>query len=295
MKTKKITTSLVRSLILPRKKESHKGDYGHVLVLAGSKNMTGAAVLCTNGALRSGAGLVTLGTAGSVVSLIAKQLRPEAMAFALEEKKGLLSYKAAQQVLEFVKKKKVSVVAIGPGLGQNSGISKFVKKIISSVSVPVVVDADGLNALKAVDLKKAKAKIIITPHPGEMSRLSGLTIEKIQKSREITALKFARENGVVCVLKGAGSLVTDGKSIFVNITGNPGMAKGGSGDVLTGMIAALVSQVREPLLLNAAVCGAFLHGLAGDIAAKAKTAQSMLAGDISEALPGAFRKTLNKS
>ena len=295
MKVTKISAALVRSLILPRKKNSHKGDYGHVLVIAGSKNMTGAAVLCAHGALRSGAGLVTLGTAKSILPLITKKLRPEAMTLPLEEAAGKIISKAADKALDFAKKRKISVMALGPGLGKGREITGFIKKIIHSARIPVILDADGLNALKSGDFKKAGADVVVTPHPGEMSRLSGLKAFEIQKARERTAKEFAAETGTTCVLKGSGTVVSDGRKVYVNTTGNPGMAKGGSGDVLTGVIAALISQVREPRPLNAAICGVFLHGLAGDIAAREKTRMGMLPGDISESMPEASRRTLKSS
>ena len=291
MKVQKITASLIRSLILPRKNDSNKGDYGHVLVIAGSRNMPGAAVLCANGALRTGAGLVTAAVCKSTATVVLNKLRPEGMSYPLSENsKGTLSFKAAGEIKSFIKKRNITSLALGPGLGQSKDITRLVKKIISSINLPIVLDADGLNAIKAHDLKKAYAKLIVTPHPGEMSRLTGVKILEIQKRREHTAQEFTRQFGALCVLKGSGTVVTDGKKVFVNTTGNPGMAKGGSGDVLTGMIAALIGQVREPKLLNAALCGVFLHGLAGDIAVRKKTRIGVLPGDISETVPAAIRK-----
>ncbi len=291
MKVQKISASLVRSLILPRKRDSHKGSFGHVLVVAGSRNMSGAAVLCANGALRAGAGLVTAAVGKSIARVVLAKLRPESMSYSLSENNtGTLSFKAAGEIISFIKKKKVTSVAIGPGLGQNREVTSFVKKIISCVNLPVVLDADGLNALAASDLNNTTAKLIVTPHPGEMSRLTGMSVSEIQKRRPETAFAIAKQYGAVCVLKGAGTVVSDGKKVFVNTTGNPGMAKGGSGDVLAGMIAALIGQVKEPRLLNAALCGVFLHGLAGDISAKEKTQIGLLPGDISERIPAVLRK-----
>ena len=291
----KITSALVRSLIPPRKKNSHKGDYGHVLIVAGSRNMTGAAVLCVNGALRAGAGLVTLGAIKSVLPLITKKLRPEAMVLPLDEANGMVSSKAAGKILDLIRVKKISSLALGPGLGRGRAITELAKKILSSAGVPIVIDADGLNAVKPGDLKKARAGVIITPHPGEMSRLDGLKVREIQKARGRTAKDFAAAAGAVCVLKGAGTIVSDGKKVFINTTGNPGMAKGGSGDVLTGMIAALIGQAKEPKLLNAALCGVYLHGLAGDIAAAKKTQLGLLPGDIAETIPEAARRVLKST
>jgi len=293
MKLQKITASLVRSLILPRKKDSHKGDFGHVLIVAGSRNMTGAAVLCANAALTSGAGLVTAAVSKSARVIVSKKILPEAMILPLaENSRGQINSKALNGILDFIARRKVTCVVLGPGLGQGKGVTKLVGRLVSTVTLPLVLDADGLNAIKIRDLKKASAKIIVTPHPGEMARLIGSEIREVQGSRARTALEFSRETGVVCVLKGAGTVVTDGKNIFQNTTGNPGMAKGGSGDVLGGVIAALTCQVKAPELLNSALCAVFLHGLAGDIAAKEKTEIGLLAGDISRTIPRALKRTL---
>jgi NAD(P)H-hydrate epimerase len=293
MKSQKITAALVRTLILPRKKDSNKGSYGHVLVIAGSRNMPGAAVLCAHAALRSGAGLVTVAVCKGIRETVLRKLRPESMALPLSESNsGTLSPKAAKEILSFIAKRKVTVVALGPGIGQNSGISKLVKKILSMEGITVVLDADGLNAISKIDLKNASCKLIITPHPGEMARLTGRTIEDIQSNRKSAAKRVAAETGAVCVLKGTGTIVSDGSKVFVNTTGNPGMARGGSGDVLTGMLAAMLGQVKTPARLNAAISGVYLHGLAGDMAAGEKTEIGMLPGDISEVFPEALKKVI---
>jgi len=288
---KKLTSQFIKSLILTRRKKAHKGDFGHVLIIAGSRGMTGAAILCANGALRCGAGLVTAGVPESQQKIVAANIRPEAMTLPLPETDGKFSFKALQGILKFIKSRKVTSLAIGPGIGKSSDITKLVKKLLQRIALPVILDADGLNALSgSIDVfKKAKAGLIITPHPGELSRLSGLPAKKINGNRIKAAEQFARCNKVVCVLKGYGSVVSDGKKSFVNTTGNPGMATGGTGDVLSGMISALTSQVKEPKALNAALCGVFLHGLAGDIAAKKKTRIGLLARDVAESIPEAIK------
>lgn len=293
MKVTRINASIVRSLILPRRKDSHKGDYGHVLIVAGSKDMPGAAVLCAGGALRAGAGLVTLAVCADLRQYVLKRLRPEVMLLTLKESAGgTVSSKSAAEILNYIKNRRVSVVAIGPGLGGNSDVSRLVKKLIKNAGVPVVLDADGLNAVTKRDIENSGADIIVTPHPGEMSRLTGFSKGEIQRSRESITLKFASSTGTVCVLKGSGTVISDGRRVFVNTTGNPGMAKGGSGDVLSGIIAALTGQVRQPAALNAALAGVYLHGLAGDIAAKRKTIPGMLPGDITDALCAAIKKVI---
>jgi len=296
---KAVNAGYVRSLLGPRKKDSNKGDYGHVLVLAGSRGMSGAAVLCTHGALRSGAGLVSLGIPESQQEIITARLRPEAMTVILPERSGRLSSKAVAPVREYVEKRKVTSLAVGPGLGNDPEVYRLVKRLLSALTVPLVLDADGLNViakaskrkdLAVQDLLQAKAPLVVTPHPGEFSRLTGIPVSEIQKHRVELAVNFARANGIVCVLKGYHTVITDGYECFINTTGNPGMAAGGTGDVLTGIIAALAAQVKEPRLIHAAVAGVFLHGAAGDKAAREKTEISMLAGDIIEMLPYAFGK-----
>lgn len=287
-----LSASYIRSLIKPRKKDSYKGDYGHVLVLAGSRGMTGAAVLCAGAVLRSGAGLVTVGVPESQHHIIASNLRPEAMTLALHESPfGTLSGRSFSQIEEFVIRRKITTIVAGPGLGINKEILYIILKILSSFRIPVVLDADGISIL-AGNIEKlfhAKARVIITPHMGEFSHLVKIPALELQKKRERVAMDFAGQNGVTCVLKGYRTIISDGSDVFINTTGNPGMATGGSGDVLAGMIGALTCQMHDPVLLNAAVSGAYLHGLAGDIAALNKTQIGLLAGDIIDAIPDALR------
>lgn len=255
--------------------------------------MPGAPVLCTAGALRSGAGLVTTAVPKSQYGIIARRLRPEAMLLSLpENRNGCFSSRALPKIKKYIRDKKVSSVVIGPGMRVNKDTRRLVKQLIGLPGLTVLVDADGLNALDGDPkaLQKAKADLIITPHPGEMSRLTGLKITEIQKRRCAAAKLFAKKHRLVCVLKGDGTVISDGDTVYENSTGNPGMAKGGSGDTLAGMIAALSAQVRQPVLLNAAASGVYLHGLAGDIAARRKSITGMLAGDIADAVPAALKK-----
>ncbi|MCX5781656.1 MAG: NAD(P)H-hydrate dehydratase [Elusimicrobia bacterium] len=219
-------------------------------------------------------------------------MRPEAMTLGLPEKDGKFSFKALSKISEFIKLRKVTSIVIGPGIGKTSDTARLVKAILLSVNLPLILDADGLNAIpsKSSILRNSKAKIIATPHPGELSRLIGVTVKKINQSRINAAKEFSKKNNLICVLKGHKTVVSDGNKIFLNTTGNPGMATGGSGDVLSGMISALISQVKEPKLLNAALSGVFLHGLAGDYASKMKTQIGLLAQDIAENIPVALKK-----
>ncbi|MCB4791799.1 MAG: NAD(P)H-hydrate dehydratase [Elusimicrobia bacterium] len=301
MSEKKITSSFVRSLILKRKRDSHKGDYGHVLVIAGSLGLAGASVLSSFGALRSGAGLVTVALPESQQPIVAKKLRPEIMTLSLSETKyKTISLKAFDKILGFIDRRKITSVVLGPGLGVNDETAALVKKLLSNIKLPVILDADGINcikngkqALKIPVLKNAKANIIITPHPGEMSRLTGIPVKKINNNRAYITKAFAKENKVICILKGNRTVVSDGNSSYINATGNPGMATAGSGDVLSGMIAGFIKQVKEPRLLNAGLAGVFIHGLAGDIVAKEETEIALIAGDIVEKIPDAIKRIIN--
>ncbi|MFH0807485.1 MAG: NAD(P)H-hydrate dehydratase [Elusimicrobiota bacterium] len=300
MKTQKIDKTLINRLIQKRRPGSHKGDYGNILILAGSKGMTGAAVLSANACVRSGAGLVTLGIPENQQPAAAKRTLPEIMTLPLKETKdGTLSLNALNSILNFIGKHKITTLAVGPGLTTNFSTQKLVIEILKRAALPVVIDADGLNALngKTEPLKESAAEIIITPHPGELTRLTRLSMNIIQSKRAENTLKFAKENKVICVLKGNKTVVSDGKKVFINSTGNPGMAKGGSGDVLTGILAAFIFQVAgttsKEKLLNAGIVSVYVHGLAGDLAAKEKTQIAMTPSDIIENIPKALKRTLN--
>lgn len=296
IKIEKLDAPTVGGYIVPRRVDAYKNEFGHVLIVAGSPGMTGAAALCAHGCLRAGAGLVTVALPQSLLPVFASQARPEAMVLPLPESEpGILKGTAIDRIKEFIARRRVTALVVGPGIGHNAEAAKLVAAILSTIELPVVLDADGISllsgekdrGLEMPSLKNAAADIIMTPHPGELSRATGIPINELQSKRSDMAALFAAKNGVICVLKGAGTIISDGKTACVNTTGNPGMATAGTGDVLAGIIAALLSQVQEPRLLHAACAGAFLHGLAGDIVLRSKTEISLLAGDIAEAIPEA--------
>jgi NAD(P)H-hydrate epimerase len=279
--------------LLRRKTDSHKGDFGHVFVLAGSAQFSGAAVLCSEAALRAGAGLVTLGIPVSLNNAIIKIKPKEVMTLPLPEtKEKTLSLAAFKKITDFVKK--IDVLIIGPGLSQNKSTQGLIRKVIAKVNKPSVIDADGLNALVGhLSLLRgsryAVRSTILTPHPGEMSRLLGISVSKIKNNRKEIAKKFACDYNVAVVLKGNKTVVADyNGNFYINKTGNPGMATAGSGDVLTGIIAAFLGQGLNGF--QASKYATFLHGLAGDLAAKEKTQMGMIASDIIAKIPEAIKK-----
>ena len=272
-----LTRDYVRALVEPRGPDAHKGDFGRVLVVAGSRGMTGAAVLAARGALRSGAGRVTVATPASVQSIVAA-MGVEFMTAALRDDGGMCTRQAADEVLAIG----ADVVAVGPGLGTGPGVAAFVRDLIARVDVPLILDADALNACAgdaAVLAGRDDRPVVITPHPGEMARLLGCSTDDVQANRLGLAVDFATGHGVHVVLKGYRTIVAlpDGRA-FVNPTGTPGMATGGSGDVLTGMLAAWLAQLMDP----AAACqlAVYLHGAAGELADADEGEVSMTAGDI---------------
>lgn len=272
---------------LKRKLNTYKTDYGHIFVLAGSRGLSGAGVLCANAAMRSGSGLVTLGIPESLYPIVAKRVYLEVMVKPLPEtRQKTLSLSEYQKIVDSAQK--ANVLAIGPGLSRNPSTQRLVRKIVSRLNKPLVIDADGLNALAGyLDILPRNA--ILTPHPGEFSRLIGKPIAYIQKNREKLAKSFASHYNIVLVLKGYRTIVAAAdKKIYVNPTGNPGMATAGSGDVLTGIIAALLGQGLSAF--DAAKTGVYLHGLAGDLAAKEKTQAGMIASDIIDKIPEAINK-----
>jgi ADP-dependent NAD(P)H-hydrate dehydratase / NAD(P)H-hydrate epimerase len=274
--------------LLQRKINSHKGDFGHVFILAGSARFSGAAVLCAEACLRSGAGLVTLGVPESLNKAFIKIKPLEAMTLPLPETaEGALNVSALDKISKFSEKTDVSV--IGPGLSQNSSTQRLVRKLIGKNRQPVVIDADGLNALSGhLDILPQKGTIILTPHPGEMARLLGVTAGSVQKNRKKVAKDFVNSYNVVLVLKGHRTIVSQKqRKLYINKTGNPGMAKGGSGDVLSGMIAAFLAQKLDGFA--AAKYAVYLHGLAGDLAAGQKSQLAMLASDIIAKIPEAIK------
>jgi ADP-dependent NAD(P)H-hydrate dehydratase len=271
--------------LAPRRPESNKGDYGRVLVVAGSRGMSGAAILCGVAALRGGAGLVRLAVPADVLPVVASG-NPCYMTASLPcDEQGRLDARAAKELPTLLRAN--DVAAVGPGLGQSEGTMACVLAALASPTA-LVLDADGLNVLKGDTgwLRGRSAPLVLTPHPGEFARLIREEIATVQKRREELAAHFAATHGLVLVLKGHVTLVTDGKRLYRNTTGNPGMAKGGSGDVLTGLIAALMGQGLDPFA--AAQLGVYLHGLAGDFARESLGEVSLIATDLIDYLPDAF-------
>ncbi|MBI4341252.1 MAG: NAD(P)H-hydrate dehydratase [Candidatus Omnitrophica bacterium] len=278
-----------RGLFPVRKADAHKGDAGRVFLLAGSVGLSGAAALATLGALRTGAGLVTLGIPKSLHDPMVKKLTEAMLKVLPETEQGALSRAAFPEILRAVVG--ADAVAIGPGLSQQSETQALVHELLPQIVKPLVVDADGLNAIAAKRevLAQRREPMILTPHPGEMARLSGLSNEEIQRSRQQIAKEFAVKHKVVLVLKGHETVVAGpGGELYVNDTGNPGMATGGCGDVLTGMIAALLGQ-KLPLF-DAARLGVYVHGLAGDLVAKERGEIGLLASDLADRIPLAIRQ-----
>jgi ADP-dependent NAD(P)H-hydrate dehydratase / NAD(P)H-hydrate epimerase len=272
-----MTRSSAREHITPRTADSHKGDYGHVLIVGGSRGKTGAAHLSGIGALRSGAGLVTIATAASCQAIVAG-MAPEYMTIGLDETDYGLDPEGVDRLLEMAR----DVVAVGPGLGQAPATQSFIKALVDRATCPLVIDADGLNAFSG-DPDRLTGRegrdIIITPHPGEMARLVGMSTDEVQASRLEIARNFAVSHHLYVVLKGHRTLVAtpDGK-VFINPTGNPGMSTGGTGDVLTGMVSAWLAH----LLDAEAACkvAVYLHGMAGDLAEADEGEIAMTAGDL---------------
>ena len=273
--------------LLPRKINSNKNDFGHIFILAGSRPYSGAAVLCAAGAMRSGAGLVTLGIPEGLNTALIKIKPKEVMTLPLPETtSGSLSTRAYSKIKDF--SRKIDILVIGPGLSRENSAQSLARKIIRNIARPMVIDADGLNAL-AGRLQYLKDSMVITPHPGEMARLLEASIAKVQRERKTITVNFSRRYKVTLVLKGHNTLVGDKKgNLYVNQTGNPGMATAGSGDVLTGMIAAFLAQGLDSF--NAAKLAVYVHGLAGDLAAREKTQISLIASDIIDKIPEAIKK-----
>ncbi|MBC7766345.1 MAG: NAD(P)H-hydrate dehydratase [Hyphomonadaceae bacterium] len=270
-----------------RHRNVNKGSFGKILILAGSKGLTGAAILSANACIRGGAGLVTVGIAASQQPIIANQLT-ECMTVPLNEELGALSYASLPQIQSLLKG--ADALLIGPGLSFTNEIEMLICAILADIHIPVIMDADGLNVLsKHIDsIKTCQSPFIITPHPGEMARLIHKDIAYVQANRLEVAREFAREHAVTCVLKGVHTLTAlpDGR-VFVNTSGNAGMASGGMGDVLAGLIAAFVSQgyaVQDAV---------YLHGLAADLATQTQGEISLVATDVIKYLPQAIQNATN--
>ncbi|MBN2307428.1 MAG: NAD(P)H-hydrate dehydratase [Candidatus Hydrogenedentes bacterium] len=283
------TLDMVRSLLPARPPESHKGTFGHVLILAGSRGFTGAARLAATAAGRSGAGLVTVGVPESLGDVVGAALL-EAMSLPLPETEAE-SFSAAAVAPALASAAARQAVVLGPGISQHPETRQFVLDFVRQCPTPLLIDADGLNALSAAPevLNEAAARVVVTPHPGEMARLCGQSVGEVQRARERTAAQFAERHGYVVVLKGQRSVIAAEDGICrVNPTGNAGLATGGTGDVLSGLIGGLMAQGMDAF--NAAVLGVYVHGKAGDLAAERMTQRGMLAGDVLDAIPQAWRE-----
>ncbi len=278
MNTYSLDRQGVLNLLPERDCNAHKGCFGRLLLLCGSRGYTGAAALSAMGALRTGAGLVHLGVPESIYSIMAVKLT-EAMPFPLPEENGMLSSAAIWEIAKRLPK--MDAVLLGPGLGQGEGTQAAVSFVLENFTGPVVLDADGINVIsRHKDILRGRTGVtVLTPHEGEFLRLWG----SLEKGRIESAAEAARELKAIMVLKGHETVITDGQKHYINPTGNPGMAVGGSGDVLAGMIVALLGQKLPPL--EAAACGAWLHGAAGDLCARELGQYSMLPSDMLQALP----------
>jgi NAD(P)H-hydrate epimerase len=285
----KVTVNMIQrqdavSLMPGRPRYSHKGTYGHVLIVAGSKGKTGAALMAARACLRSG------GTPATLVNSLQSRVTEEMILPLPDKGDGTLSEKASDSILLFLKKR-ANVFSIGPGISYDSNIEELIVKLILGSNVPVVIDADGINALapNTIYLKKAKSPVILTPHPGEMARLisgkkSIVNSNHIEKDRIETPVAFAKKSRAHIVLKGVPTVIAgpDGRA-FLNTTGNSGMATAGTGDVLTGMISAFLAQGLKPQ--DASILGVYLHGLTGDISAEKKGKHSLIASDMIREIP----------
>jgi NAD(P)H-hydrate epimerase len=277
----------------PRPDDSNKGTFGKVLIVAGHPGMSGAACLSGLGALRGGAGLVTVAVPRSISPIVAS-VEPSYLTLPLpEDGDGRIGHDALGPLEAEIARQ--TALAIGPGLGQSSALAALVGRLFSTVKCPAVFDADALNALAAAPgplsaRKRQRDEVlprVLTPHPGEFARLAGTDTATVQKNRGSLAVQFAAEHRLVLVLKGHRSVITDGRRVAINTTGNSGMATGGTGDVLTGLIAALLAQGMAAF--EAAQLGAHLHGLAGDLAAKSVSKPGLIASDLPRWLGDAWR------
>jgi hydroxyethylthiazole kinase-like uncharacterized protein yjeF len=291
LKLNVITARDIVSCVSLRPAESNKGSYGHVLVVGGSLGKAGSVAMAGMAALRAGAGLSTVATAKSVLGTVAG-FHAELMTEPLPETAaGTIAVGAQDRINELAKAK--SVLAIGPGISRDPETAELVRSLVATQQTPIVLDADGLNAFegRTAELNGKGRTLVITPHPGEMARLVGCTIPEVQKDRLGVARKFASEHEVIVVLKGHRTLVVrpDGEA-WVNTTGNPGMATGGTGDILTGMVAGMIAQhAKEPFA--AVLAAVHLHGLAGDVMRERVGEHSLVATDLLQGLPEAFRRT----
>ncbi|MBI4881262.1 MAG: NAD(P)H-hydrate dehydratase [Planctomycetes bacterium] len=287
-----MTRSAKPPKLKPRQADSHKGTYGRVLIVAGSRQMPGAAALAAMGALRGGAGLVTVATPESALPLIAPAVTCATYLPLPESPRGFLAPAARRLVLE--RAEAADSVVLGPGLGVERGTVSTVRKLVAAIRKPLLLDADGLNAIAAepqVLLARAAATVL-TPHPGELMRLDLQPLPRGREERRRRAEQAASRFRAVICLKGHETVVTDGAATYVNDTGNPGMASGGTGDVLAGLAGTFLAQIESPL--DAAIAAVRLHGLAGDVAARCRGQAALIASDLLEALGEAFARYSRK-
>ncbi|MDR0956933.1 MAG: NAD(P)H-hydrate dehydratase [Endomicrobium sp.] len=264
---------------------SHKYNYGHVLVIAGSKTMPGAGFLSCLGALRAGAGLVTYAVKEEFLTQVCAISNPEIMFFV---------YKTAYDIIEFINSRKISSIVIGPGLKEDSNIlRRFIIKIISLVNIPIILDAAGISCFNGFSdkIKNVKAKLIISPHLGELSSLLNVSVDTFKNNKEKIVLNFVKNSSLICILKGYGTLVVSKNKIYVNDTGTPAMATAGSGDVLSGVIASFINIIND--MFDAAKFSVFIHGLAGELAEKDKGQTGVIASDIAENICYAIKQLNN--
>ena len=284
-------------LALPRRAEGNKGDYGHALIVAGSVGKSGAAVLASTAALRVGAGLVTAATPEPILPIIASMV-PELMTEPLAATRaGTLSERSLEGGLFAKMLSGKRALALGPGLGTNEETQNFVRTVCADRSVPLILDADGLNAFagRASELKKSSGQLCLTPHPGEMARLLRSTVADVQARRVEVAEQAARDWNAVVVLKGQRTVIAGPSGqTYINSTGNPGMAAGGTGDVLTGILAGLVAQfgrgIHDRGFVQVVAFGVYLHGLAGDVAYAHTGGAPLMASDLIQAIPRAYQR-----
>ncbi|RAK07766.1 NAD(P)H-hydrate epimerase [Halanaerobium saccharolyticum] len=283
----KLFTQSDAQILLPlRKNDGHKGTFGKIAFLAGSRGMGGAPLLSTEAALRSGSGLVYLLTAAEVEAVVANQLK-ELLSIPLASSDGIIAEKSLEKILDF--SSKVDLLAAGPGLGNNEATQKVIRGILENLSLPLVLDADALNSIKNLDLlKKYGGEILITPHPGEMARLLDKSITEINQNRIEIARDFAKKYKVNVILKGAATVTAaaDGR-VYLNHTGTNGMATAGSGDVLTGIVSALIGQGMP--MFDAAALAVYVHGRSGELAAEQKSDFGLKSGDIIDFLPEVWK------
>jgi ADP-dependent NAD(P)H-hydrate dehydratase len=252
--------------------------------------MSGAAVLCASGGLRGGAGLVQVAVPGEILPIVAGANPCYLTAAFPQDMRGRFAAAAIDELVDLAVTW-ADVIAVGPGLGQSDAMPGLMTSLLDRAAMPLVIDADGLNALSRVPVESwpsNRQRVILTPHPGEFARLAGLTPDQVRADGPKLAFQFAADRGVILILKGHGTIVTDGRRLYRNTTGNPGMATGGTGDVLTGLIAALMGQGIEPF--DAAVLGVWAHGRAGDLAAEHLGQTALIATDLLVYLPAALRE-----